>query len=515
MSIKSWVLGRVHRMNAVVGRSDLPQREHEPSFDAPRGGVPAHPAEPALSTAAHLGVYGALIAAVRDELEHFVASHIRLHLAIAERDRFLLTSIGVACGGSTQARELLNQFMREFKPEQVKRYLAREVIGALPNAAAIDLSQFAGLFDADAREVEEQAGRTGNAADDYRELLAALAPAPTAAATRAFQISVVGRWSEADAARAPAPAMPAATAATPTTPLAGQRCEFDVEDADGRRRVVLPAVVAGRRYLVGKGEGCDIRVNGTYASRRHAEVWLERGQWWVTDAGSTNGLRVASAARPTERNGPANPDVGAGAVEPPIRLADGARIVLSARAEGPASDYPWLGLRSSALLAPASATVPGARMTPIATFTASAASAPAASVASAAAGAPRTPLTAILASRPSPAGPAYRITAAQAGGVRTLELAAGLLPLTVGRSRNQTLVVDRQHEGVSGHHLDIIEVDSDSVQVLVHGDNGVLVAGRAHPPGTRFAWHAGESMVLGASPNDHPTCTLTLSRGDA
>ena len=97
MSIKSWVLGRVHRMNAVVGRSDLPQREHEPSFDAPRGGVPAHPAEPALSTAAHLGVYGALIAAVRDELEHFVASHIRLHLAIAERDRFLLTSIGVAC----------------------------------------------------------------------------------------------------------------------------------------------------------------------------------------------------------------------------------------------------------------------------------------------------------------------------------------------------------------------------------------------------------------------------------
>ena len=496
MSIKSWVLGRVHRMNAVVGRSDLPQREHEPSFDAPRGGVPAHPAEPALSTAAHLGVYGALIAAVRDELEHFVASHIRLHLAIAERDRFLLTSIGVACGGSTQARELLHQFMREFKPEQVKRYLAREVIGALPNAAAIDLSQFAGLFDADAREVEEQAGRTGNAADDYRELLAALAPAPTAAATRAFQISVVGRWSEADAARAPAPAMPAATAATPTTPLAGQRCEFDVEDADGRRRVVLPAVVAGRRYLVGKGEGCDIRVNGTYA-------------------GSTNGLRVASAARPTERNGPANPDVGAGAVEAPIRLADGARIVLSARAEGSASDYPWLGLRSSALLAPAAATVPGARMTPIATFTASAASAPAASVASAAAGAPRTPLTAILASRPSPAGPAYRITAAQAGGVRTLELEAGLLPLTVGRSRNQTLVVDRQHEGVSGHHLDIIEIDSDSVQVLVHGDNGVLVAGRAHPPGTRFAWHAGESMVLGASPNDHPTCTLILSRGDA
>lgn len=509
MSVKSRVLGLVRRMNTVAGRSDLTRREQEPGLDAAGGGVSAPSSEPAPATAAHLGVYGTLIAAVRDELEHFVASHVRLHLAIAERDRFVLTSIGVACGGSTPAHELLQQFMREFKPEQVKRYLAREVIAALPNAAAIDLSQFAGLFDADARESQR---RAGDVADDYRELLAALAPPPAAASARAFQISVLGRWSEADAARLSAPASPAATAATATTPLAGERCEFDVEDAEGRRRVVLPAVFAGRRYLVGTGEGCDIRVNGTYASRRHAEIWLEAGQWWVTDAGSTNGLRVASSARTTERNGPANPEAGAGGIEAPIRIADGARIVLSARAEGPASDYPWLGLRSSGSFA-AAASVSGARMTPIATSAASAA-APA-DASSVAAGTPRTPLTAILASRVQPDGPTYRITAVQASGVRTIELDSGHLPLAVGRSRNQALVVDRQHESVSGHHLDIVEFDRDGVQVLVHGDNGVVVAGHAHTPGSRFAWRSGECMVLGASPNDHPTCTLTLSCREA
>src|SRR5678816_2737176 len=98
------------------------------------------------------------IGAVRDELEHFVASHVRLHVVIAERDRFLLTSIGVRSPGGADARELLQQFM----PEQVKRYLAREVIGRLPNAAVIDLSQFAGLADLESGE------RPGDD-DEYRE----------------------------------------------------------------------------------------------------------------------------------------------------------------------------------------------------------------------------------------------------------------------------------------------------------------------------------------------------------
>ena len=486
MTLKSWVLGRLQRMNGLVARVDLPAREPtgvptpgshasaQHTGSGPSGQAP----DSGLSSAEHLGAYGPLINAIRDELEHFVASHVRLHLAIAERDSFLLTSIGVRCAGEVDAHALLRQFMHEFKPEQVKRYLSRDVIGGLANAAAIDLSQFAGLFDADACD-DADGGQGG----EYRELLEALRSTPTSTTLRPYQVSVVGRWIELDFAR-PAAAH-AHSGGTPTTPLAGQRCEFDIEDGDGRRRVVLQAVVPGRRYVVGKGEGCDIRINGTYVSRRHAEVWLDRDGWWVNDAGSTNGIRIESPVGVVDRSGGAT--AGAG-VEQPIRLMDGARIVLSARAEGPASEYPWVAMRPSANTA--------TRITPIAGTV----------------GSPKTPLTAIKPSRAPEV--VLKITAFQVAGVHTLELHPSSLPVTVGRSRNQTLMVDRRHEGVSGHHLEITELDDSGARGVVHGDNGMLIEGVHYATGARFHWRVGEAMVLGASPDDHPTCTMTLTRGE-
>jgi pSer/pThr/pTyr-binding forkhead associated (FHA) protein len=481
MSVKSWVLDRVHRINGLAARGDLPAREpvlEDGPQAVPRSGPAGagqQAADSALPNAAHLGAYAALIGAIRDELEHFVASHVRLHLAIADRDRFLLTSIVVRCRDAGQPHQLLKEFVQEFKPEQVKRYLAREVIGGLPNAAAIDLSQFAGLVHTD--DVTDGSDGGG----EYRELLEALRSTPTPTTVRPYQVSVMGRWAEVDAVR-PAGASTHTSAAgptggaAPTTPMAGQRVEFELEDADGRRRVVLQAVVPGRRYVVGKGEGCDIRVNATYASRRHAELWLDNGTWWVADAGSTNGLRVETAGR-----------AATSAAEQPLAVADGARIVLSARADGPAGEYPWLVLRPHAAAA--------ARITPIAAATAAV---------------PKTPLTAILAEPPDEL--AYKLSAALNSGVRTLELRAAALPVSIGRSRNQTLVVDRHHEGVSGHHLDITGLDDSGVQVLVHGGNGVLVDGVPHGPGSRFHWFAEQTLVLGASPDDHPPCRLTLMR---
>lgn len=482
MSLKSWVLHRVHQMNGLTGRSDLPPREPDFQPTRPAPGAAAARVDAAMQAqvsaapteAEHLGAYGPLIDAIRDELEHFVASHVRLHVVIADRDRFVLTSIGVRCAGTPESRQLLQRFMHEFKPEQVKRYLAREVIGALPNASAIDLSQFAGLFDADARAEADDIG-------EYRELLAALRTAPTGAALRPYEVDVLGRWTELDAARPAGSNAPlgAAPGATPSTPLAGQRCEFDIQDADGRRRVVLQAVVPGRRYVVGKGEGCDIRVNGTYTSRRHAEIWLDNEVWWVADAGSTNGIRVESQTGLQGRI----PAAKGMDFEPPVPLTDDARIVLSARAEGPASEYPSVSMRPAAAAS--------TRLTPIATV-----------------GAPKTPLTAILSARQ--ARPVVKITAVQATGVRTLELRAGMLPVTVGRSRNQTLVVDRRHEGVSGHHLEIVEFDETGADVIVQGDNGVTIEGVRHAQGARCRWDAGKTMMLGVASDDEPGCTLLL-----
>ena len=489
MSLKSWVLHRVHDMNGLAGRNDLPPREpdFQPTRPAPEPagtrieGVLRAPPSESLGNPDHLGAYGPLIGAIRDELEHFVASHVRLHVVIADRDRFVLTSIGVRCADGGESRRLLQQFMHEFKPEQVKRYLAREVIAGLPNASAIDLSQFAGLFDAESRADAEEGG-------EYRELLAALRTAPPAAPLRPYEVSVVGRWTEVDAVRASAASQPPTTAlhpgATPSTPMAGQRSEFDVHDADGRRRVVLQAVVPGRRYLIGKGEACDIRVNGTYTSRRHAEIWLDRGVWWVGDAGSTNGIRVESQTGPQGRSGAAI----SAEPEPPVRLGEDSLIVLSARAEGPPADYPTVAMRP---LAAASA-----RLTPIAAATA-----------------PKTPLTAILPARDGE--PVFKITALQATGLRTLEVSSASLPVTIGRSRNQTLVVDRRHDGVSGHHLDVVGLDDDGADLVVHGDNGISIDGVRHAAGARCRWQVGATMVLGAAADDQPACTLQLTRQDA
>jgi pSer/pThr/pTyr-binding forkhead associated (FHA) protein len=470
MTMKSWVLHR------VAGRGDLPARErgHEPDLDAdamPRdhGGATGD----ALRPGADLGVYAPLITAVRDELEHFVVSHVRLHVTIADRDRFLLTSIGVRSPGGSQARELLQQFMHEFKPEQVKRYLAREVIGRLPNAGVIDLALFGGLSDLE----------TGaHASDDgeYRELLAALRTTPQIA--RPYEVSVLGRWSEADA-----PTSPFANArnggAAPSTPLAGRAFAFDVSDADGTRVATLPSVVPGRRYVIGKDESSDLRVDGTYTSRRHAEIWLDSDGWRIADAGSTNGIRVVD-----EKSGRAS-RANAAAGDAPIRIGDSMRIVLSARADGPPRDYPSIALRATPAAAAPSP------VTPIAT---------------AAAAAPKTPLTAVLGSPGT--SPRFAITVSQGNVEQLLPLDPEALPFPIGRSRGQTLVIDRRHAGVSGHHLAIDAIEDDGVRGSVAGDNGIVVHGVPYDAGARFVWRRGETMVLGGSLPGESPCSLTLER---
>ena len=59
----------------------------------------------------NLGPYRTLIGAIREELEHFVTTQLRLHLAIAERDRYVLASVEVECDESDEHRELLRRFI--------------------------------------------------------------------------------------------------------------------------------------------------------------------------------------------------------------------------------------------------------------------------------------------------------------------------------------------------------------------------------------------------------------------
>jgi hypothetical protein len=95
MSLKGWLLGKVHGPGTRERWADAPRGDAAAGLeaasrahDAAEGGRTAH---------AHLGPYAPLIAAIREELEQFAESPLRLHLAIAERDRYVLASIDVAC----------------------------------------------------------------------------------------------------------------------------------------------------------------------------------------------------------------------------------------------------------------------------------------------------------------------------------------------------------------------------------------------------------------------------------
>ena len=482
MTLKRWVLGKAGGRKSSA-RGDV--RSHvTPSFSGePVAGNDVH--EPTIGAAghrdalrggvAHLGPYASLIGAIRDELERFVNDELRLHLAIAERDRYVLTSIEVDCEGNDEHRELLRKFVGEFKPEQIKHYLAREVIAGLRNASAVDLGQFAGL-NASAREVD-----ANDAHEGYAELIAELRSTSPKGEVQPYQVMIVGRWSQSDAPGHGDGSQPAIVRAAPEvrgtqTPLAGRVFTFDVEDAGGHRSVELQSIVPGKRYAVGKDDGSDIVVDGLYASRRHCEIWYDRGAWWVIDTGPTNGIRVES------RGMFAQSRASHSAGSEPIELIPGASLVLSASLQGEPREYPRLTLR---------ALETRGRTAGIAT------DAP-------------TPVTPIAPSRRRDRQ--WRISARMASGPRDVELGTSSLPFSIGRSRNQALVIDWTHADVSGRHVEVVAFEDDGVSVLVHGDNGVRVDGTAYESGARFRWKPGEALTLGGTAEQIPACTLTLAR---
>ena len=480
MKVKGWMLRKVNgisdpesrvepRSYASPAQGALAQRSGNPEASRRgehRGAVPDDPE--------YLGPYRALIGAIREELDHFVTTQLRLHLAIAERDRYVLTSIEVECDESSEHRDLLRRFVGEFKPEQIKHYLAKEVIAGLRNASAIDLSQFAGLNAAqrdDATSEEEQR---------YGELLAELRRGSPKSVARPYRVMLLGRWSQLDAL-SPANDRGSPRPQSAQTPIVEPAFAIEIEDADGVRSVELRSVMRGRRYSVGKGEDCDIVVKGVYTSRRHCEIWFDKGGWWVADAGSTNGIRVESASGVIARGHQATH--GAARL-PAIELPTGAWLVLSEHTQGEPRQYPRLSLH------PAVDVEAGAKPTSEAS--------------------PPTPVTPIAPARRREG--ALTITARMASGARTVEIPPDALPFRVGRSRNQALVIDWTHSDVSGHHLEIVALDESGAQVVVHGDNGVSLDGTSHGPGAQFKWNLGQTLVLSGGAGQASSCTLTLSR---
>jgi len=99
-----------------------------------------------------------------------------------------------------------------------------------------------------------------------------------------------------------------------------------------------------------------------------------------------------------------------------------------------------------------------------------------------------------------------------ASGLKEADVVESALPFRVGRSRNQELVIDWTHDEVSARHIEIVAVDDAGASVIVHGDNGVTIDGKAYGSGAQFRWRPGETLLLGHVDGKSPACTLTLSR---
>jgi hypothetical protein len=57
---------------------------------------------------------------------------------------------------------------------------------------------------------------------------------------------------------------------------------------DGDRRYEITRV----KTVLGRSQGCDIRLNDPNVSRRHAEIRQEDASYWIVDLESTNGVEV-------------------------------------------------------------------------------------------------------------------------------------------------------------------------------------------------------------------------------
>lgn len=81
---------------------------------------------------------------------------------------------------------------------------------------------------------------------------------------------------------------PASDPASPPRPAGRKATALQVEILDTGDAYTLPH----GRHTIGRDDSCDITIDSTTVSRKHAVLLVRGTTWWIYDLGSTNGTRV-------------------------------------------------------------------------------------------------------------------------------------------------------------------------------------------------------------------------------
>lgn len=98
------------------------------------------------------------------------------------------------------------------------------------------------------------------------------------------------RPSAAPTSPAPAAAAPQAAASGPAAHAPAHLPRRLVVTAGPLRGTTVP--LGSAAVLIGRAPSCTLVLDDDYSSQRHARLYLQSGQWYVEDLGSTNGTFV-------------------------------------------------------------------------------------------------------------------------------------------------------------------------------------------------------------------------------
>ncbi len=398
-----------------------------------------------------------------NEARNGLLNALTKHRKVAPEDALFLERIEISAQGE-HSRKLLEDFFREFRQAALVAYVRRELVGDLHLDIVLD--QFTGII-----RTETISESTEKASESRDIFDAVLSGQGTTGSASDFEVRLIGHWTQ----------KPLSGHDTGVAQRSGPKMHLTLWDADsgpeGRSISVENYPMAlGSKRDPGNGDSARIYIAGEYVSGLHGTLNFDGTVLTVSDGPSRNGLWHNTLR------------VEAGK---PVHLTAGDWLRFSSATDQDTARYPRL--RIDHVENPKSPS-----WTPVSTPV---------TMGTPVAGEDKYSGTAQV--KPILA----QLSVNDATGSHQLDLTD--LPFSIGRSHGQSYVVPDANEGVSGHHLEIVQFDEQGALVkhAAFTKNGCVWADAAKDmlPAS-FHWSFGQTLLLAAKYTKAPPVRLTLRK---